>query len=375
MLRKKKQLKIFVTGTRGIPNIPGGVEKHCQDLYPLIAQQGYQVIFAVRKSYVKKKISFWKNIQLEPLYSPPYKSFEAIVHTFFAVLKAWQHHADIVHIHAVGPGLLVPFAKLLGLKVVVTNHGPDYHRQKWNKVAKIVLQLGEFLGAKFADEVIVISQTIKDIIAARYKREAHMIYNGVTMPIITKDSDFLKNLNITPGNYLVAVARFVPEKGLDLLVKAFQKINKEIKLVIAGDADHETDYSRHLKKMIDQDKRIVRTGYITGEPLNQLFSHARLFILPSYHEGLPIALLEAMSYGLHVLVSNIDAHLELNLPTKSLFKCGDTEDLKIKIENLLFETVSNDERTEFQQLIKQKYNWQTIAQQTIAVYKKTMIDR
>jgi len=146
-------MKIFVTGTRGIPDIPGGVEKHCQELYPLIADQGHEVYVATRTPYVKQKQGQWKNIHLCHIYAPRTKSTEAIVHTFLAVIKAWQIKADIVHIHAVGPGLMVPFAKLLGLKVVVTNHGPDYDRQKWGQAARMMLRIGEYLGAGFADGV------------------------------------------------------------------------------------------------------------------------------------------------------------------------------------------------------------------------------
>jgi len=152
-------MKVFVTGTRGIPDIPGGVEKHCQELYPLIASGGHEIILATRKSYVKNRIDKWQGVKLSHIFSPHKKSLEAIIHTFLAVIKARFLNADIIHIHAVGPGLIVPLARLLGLKVVVTNHGPDYDRQKWGRSAKVILRLGEWLSGCFAHEVIVI---IKD---------------------------------------------------------------------------------------------------------------------------------------------------------------------------------------------------------------------
>ena len=365
-------MKIFVTGTRGIPDIPGGVEKHCQELYPLIAKMGYEVLVATRKPYVLKKCDKWKNVGLIHIYSPVTKSFEALVHTFLAVLKAKILKADIIHIHAVGPGLMVPFAKMIGLKVVVTNHGPDYNRQKWGITGKIMLRLGEYLGGKFADSVIVISAVIQNIVSKRCKRNSCIIYNGVPLPEPSEQIDYLKKINVKPGKYLIAVSRFVPEKGLDLLVEAFQRIDTDCKLVIAGDADHETRYSKHLKQVIDQNENIIRTGYITGEPLNQLFSHARLFVLPSYHEGLPIALLEAMSYGLSVLVSDIPANLEVDLPKERFFKCGNADDLETKMEKLLGIDIFENEKTKNKLQIVQKYNWQKIAKQTVKVYEKTM---
>ncbi|MCP3945128.1 MAG: glycosyltransferase family 4 protein [Desulfobacteraceae bacterium] len=365
-------MRIFVTGTRGIPDVPGGVEKHCQELYPLIADMGNDVIIATRKPYIKKKYKLWKNIRLTHIYAPRAKSFEAIVHTLLAVIKARSLKADIIHIHAIGPGLMVPFAKLLGLKVVVTNHGPDYDRQKWGRVAKAMLHLGEYLGGKFADNIIVISSIIQKIIRQRCKKKSHIIYNGVPRPKLSKQIDFLEKIGVAPQQYIIAVSRFVPEKGLDLLIKAFQMLNTKHKLVIAGDADHETKYSQSLKQMIDQDNKIIRTGYITGEPLNQLFTHAGLFVLPSFHEGLPIALLEAMSYGLCVLASDIPANLEIDLRADHFFKCGDVDILKEKMEHLLDQTILEKEKNDFQYEIDEKYNWIKIAEQTIKVYKKTL---
>lgn len=363
-----KAMRIFVTGTRGIPDIPGGVEKHCQELYPLIANMGHEVHVATRTPYVKERQGQWKNINLRHIYAPRKKSFEAIVHTFLAIINAWKLKVDIVHIHAVGPGLMAPFAKLLGLTVVVTNHGPDYDRQKWGRSAKIMLQAGEYLGGRFSDAVIVISRVIQDIIRKRCHKTAHIIYNGMPLPALSKDTDFIDRIGVEPGKYLLAVSRFVPEKGLDLLIKAFQLSGSSCKLVIAGDADHETDYSRHLKQMIDADDHIIRTGYVTGEPLNQLFTHAGLFVLPSFHEGLPIALLEAMSYGLSVLVSDIPANLEVGLSRERYFKCGDIDDLKKKITHHLSNPITMDEKSLFRTQIKEKYNWDLIAAQTVKVY-------
>jgi len=157
----------------------------------------------------------------------------------------------------------------MGLKVVVTNHGPDYDRQKWGRAAKFVLRLGEKMGGIYANEVIVISNVIANIIRERCHRESNLIYNGVNLPDKSKGTDFLSGIGAEPGKYILAVARFVPEKGLHDLIDAFKAMESDYKLVIAGDADHETEYSRDLKQMADEDDRIIMTGYITGEPLNQ----------------------------------------------------------------------------------------------------------
>lgn len=366
-------MKIFVTGTRGVPDIPGGVEKHCQELYPLIAAQGHEVLLATRKPYVSGGFrESWQGVRLVHTYAPHKKSLEAIVHTLLAVLKARLEQPNILHIHAVGPGLMVPFARLLGLRVVVTNHGPDYDRQKWGGMAKAMLRLGEYLGGKFANEVIVISQVIEEIVRTRCSRESNLIYNGVPLPEKSEGTDFIGQIGTGPGKYVVAVSRFVQEKGLDILVRAFEGVDGDYRLVIAGDADHETDYSRKLKQMIAANPRVIHTGYITGEKLRQVFSHARLFVLPSFHEGLPIALLEAMSYGLAVLVSDIPANLEVGLPPERYFECGNQEDLRMKMATLLATGLSEVQSRDMRLRVAEKYNWLKIAEETIGVYEQAL---
>ena len=363
-------MKIFVTGTRGIPDIPGGVEKHCQELYPLIAAKGHQVTVSTRKPYVTNRTDTWQGVHLLHIFAPRMKSLEAIIHTFFSIINARFYNPDIIHIHAVGPGLMVPFARLIGLKVVVTNHGPDYERQKWGWAAKIMLRLGEYLGGRYANQVIVISKVIAGIIRQRCGRESNLIYNGVQIPKRSEKKDFLVQKGIMPNNYILALARFVPEKGLHDLLEAFKQFDGDFQLVIAGDADHPTEYSRNLKRMSVENERVILSGFITGEELNQVFSNARLFVMPSYHEGLPIALLEAMSYDLPVLVSDIAANKEINLRPERFFKCGDIADLREKLTLLLEKGLPEEEMKEYRQQIAEKYNWQIIAEQTVNVYEK-----
>lgn len=365
-------MKIFVTGTRGIPDIPGGIEKHCQELYPLIVEMGHEVILATRTPYVKNPKPDWRGVQLAHIFVPRKKNMEAIIHTILSVVKARRMKADLVHIHAIGPALMVPLARILGMKVVFTNHGPDYNRNKWGKSAKVILRLGEYLGGKFSNEVIVISKVIADIIKQRCGRKSCLIYNGVPRPEKAISTSFLDTLNITPGKYIIAVARFVPDKGLHDLLEAFKRIDTDYQLVLAGDADHETEYSEKLKKMAAADSRVILTGYITGENLNQIFSHAGLFVMPSYHEGLPIALLEAMSYDLPVLVSDIPANKEIEINKDRFFQCGNVEELAEKFLLLLGRGLSDTEKAHFQSQIAEKYNWPGIAKQTVRVYEKVL---
>ena len=361
-------MKIFVTGTRGVPDIPGGVEQHCQMLYPLIAQSNHEVHISRRTPYITDRRDQWNGIVLHNIYAPKSKALEAIIHTFLSVLKARQLKVDVVHIHAVGPALLVPFARLLGLKVVFTDHGPDYDRQKWGRFAKSILMLGEYLGGKYASANIVISNVIRQILLQRCNAESRIIYNGVAVNEPSTDSSYLEKLGITTDDYILAVARFVPEKGLHDLIAAYAATDTPMKLVLAGDADHEDDYSLSLKQKA-RENGVVLTGYITGDELHQIYSHARLFVLPSYHEGLPIALLEALSYGLNVLVSDIPANLEVDLDRSHYFKCGDIPDLTDRLGYHLASTVDEAYYQQIRKLLYEKYNWSKIALETIDVYK------
>ena len=365
-------MKIFVTGTRGIPDIPGGVESHCQQLYPLIVGMNHEVMICRRNSYITEPLSEWSGIKLVDCFSPRKKSIEAIVHTFLAIIEAKKWGADIVHIHAVGPAILVPFARLLGMKVVMTNHGPDYDRQKWGKLARFILKLGEKLGGIYANEVIVISEVIRKIIKERCNRDSNLIYNGVIIPELNAKTGYITNQGLTAKNYILAVARFVPEKGLHDLINAFNQLDLDCHLVIAGDSDHKDKYSESLKELAAQNPKIMLTGYITGSKLDEIFTHAKLFVLPSYHEGLPIALLEALSYGLPSLVSDIPANKEVKLPEKNYFRCGDIADLAHQILESWNTPFTIEDMENTREFVRKKYNWETIACQTVMVYKKVM---
>lgn len=361
-------MKIVVTGTRGIPNIMGGVETHCEELFPRIAKRGFDVTVIRRTDYVKDDLKEWNGVKLVNIDSPKKKSFEAIIHTFRAINEAKRLKADIIHIHAIGPALLVPYAKMLGMKVVFTHHGPDYDRDKWGFAAKTMLKLGERMGCMFADEVIVISDVIRNLIKRKYNRTSHvhLIYNGVSQPEICDYPEYFNELGIEKGKYILGMCRFVPEKNLHHLVEAFTKVKsrnevEDIKLVLAGDTDFEDDYSRNLKEMARKNG-VVLTGFIKGKKLHSLLTNCLCYCLPSSHEGLHIALLEAMSYGVKVIVSDIPANKEVGLPESDYFPVGNVDALTEKLK-----TVVNQPLQHIDYDMK-KYDWEKIADQVRDVY-------
>ena len=366
MKSKKKRLKILITGTRGIPGIQGGIETHCEELYPRIVPRGCHVTITRRTPYVKDNVHTYKKVVLKDLYAPRSKGFEAIIHTIISTYYARCAGFECIHIHGIGPSLCVLFARLLGLKVVVTHHGSDYKRQKWGLVSRIILRAGEFLGVTFAHRVIAVSLAIRKRLQIMYGRtDIDYIPNGVVIHKKVKDDSFLKEWDLKKKEYILAVGRFVPEKGFHDLIAAYGKMKKTpMRLVIAGDADHETEYSRKLRLMGDQ-YGCVLPGFVPREILAQLYSHTRLFILPSYHEGLPIALLEALSFGADVLVSDISAHREFSLEPSSYFRPGDIPGLTKKIEDKLMIPCPLEQRDK----LLTPYDWDIIAEKTYMVYR------
>ena len=351
-----------MTGTRGIPSVMGGVETHCEGLCPRLAALGTDITVVRRSAYVSDGLTEWEGVRLKDIKSPKVKALEAIVHTYRAVNYAARVHADIIHIHAIGPALMTPYAKLRGLRVVVTHHGPEYERDKWGGAARAMLRLGERLAVRYADDLIVISEVIRKLVRDKYGRtkRIYTIPNGVPACVRCDDEAYFRELGIEPGKYILGMCRFVPEKRLQDLVEAVRGL-EGYRLVLAGDADFEDAYSRKLKS----DARAagaVLPGFVTGDRRRALLTHAACFVLPSSHEGLPIALLEAMSYGLKVVVSDIPANLETGLSPDSYFRCRDVEDLRRKLEARL----SDKEEPDYDM---SPYRWDSIAERVYRIYE------
>ncbi len=366
-----KPLTIAVIGTRGFPGVQGGVETHCMELYTRIAAMGHHVTVFTRTPYIpaQQRRSEYEDVRLIHVWCPRLKSMEAIVHSFRSLWKAWRIKPDILHIHAVGPALIMPFARLLGLRPVMTHHGPDYKRAKWGKVAKIVLKLGERLGVGFAWRIITIGPEIAGHIQKLYGRTPVIIPNGVTIPEPLPPGETLEKWDLAPGNYVFTACRFVPEKGLTDLIRAYGMMkNPGFKLVIAGDADHETEYSRDVKTMAAETPGVVLTGFISGQPLTELFSSAGLFVLPSYYEGLPISLLEALSYGLPVLAGDIPACRQVELPAHRFIPPGDIPGWSAGLKTAMDEGITHEEKDVQLNMIRTKYSWDRIAYETVEVY-------
>ena len=361
-------MRVVVLGIRGIPNVEGGIETHAEHLYPRLAAMGCEVDVLVRSPFVPPQQRSFGPIRLRRIWSPTTAGLEALGHSILGVLYAGFARPDVLHIHAVGPALATPIARLLGLKVVVTHHGPDYDRDKWGALARWVLRLGERLGMRYANARIAISQVIVDLIRTKYGRDAILIPNGVLPAEPSADSDHVRGFGLEPGRYFLHVGRMVPEKRQLDLVKAYQAVLPSAwKLVLVGRLTDET-YPR-IVRMAAQSEGVVLTGFLTGMPLHQVYSHAGAFVLPSSHEGLPIAMLEALSYGLPVLASDIPANRAVGLESDSYFPLGDLHTLARKMTDLTSMPYDAEARRTRQRWVAERFDWDAVAEQTLAVYK------
>lgn len=359
----------MVTGLRGIPDIMGGVESVCEELMPRLAALGLDITVARRREYTgeSSELKEWRGVKLIDIPTPRRKALEAIIHTYLAIRGARRGGYDTVHIHAIGPALLAPLAHAMGLRVIFTHHGFDYERAKWGFAARTALKMGERLGCRWADEIIVISEGIRQAVERKYGRTqgVHLIYNGAPKAQPCSLPEYFEELGIEEGKYVLAACRFVPEKNLHQLVEAFGLLHPEgYKLVLAGDADFEDDYSRGLKAEARR-RGVVLPGFVHGAEKEALLTHAACYCLPSSHEGLPIALLEAMAYGLPVVVSDIPACREVGLEEECYFPCGDVEAMGRR----LGEQLEKATRTPRRQYDMRAYDWDHIAEQTAAVYR------
>jgi len=354
--------------------VQGGVETHAENLYAELAQMGCKVEVVVRdRSQPLDNPKVWKGIRFTRLWAPRNKRFEAIAHTLFGVIYAAWKRPDVLHIHAIGPALLTPLARLFGLNVVVTHHGADYERQKWGRVAKQLLRLGESYGMRFAHQRIVISHGIRSSVARKYACDSVLIPNGVKMPDVPDSAAALEHFRLVAGKYVLLVSRLVPEKRHTDLIEAFALARLHgWKLVLVGAADHPDAYARLVLAAAASNDDVVCTGFQSGLALRELYAHAGMFALPSSHEGLPIALLEALSYGLPSIASDIPANREVINPRVQLFQMGNIEALA---EQLRRQSLSKPDRAgaiTAKRILADTYRWNTIARDTRRVYESAL---
>lgn len=370
-------MKIAMIGHKRIPSREGGVEIVVEELSTRLVKNGHQVDVYNRKGKnvqdknvdkEKKKLKAYKGIKLITIPTINKKGIDALLYSFFATIKALFGRYDIIHYHAEGPCAMLWIPHLFGIKTVATIHGLDWQRSKWGGLATKYIKFGEKIAAKYADEIIVLSKSVQKYFKDTYNRETNFIPNGVNKPEIKEANIIKQKLGLEKDNYILFLARIVPEKGLHYLIEAYKQINTDKKLVIAGGASHTNNYLEKIKDMVKDDDRIIMTGFVQGQELEELYSNCYLYCLPSDVEGMPISLLEAMSYGCNCLVSNIEENIQVTGKYATIFEKGNVIDLKEKIENIL----NKDEKLNKEKVSNyavEKYNWDKVVKDTEKLLK------
>jgi glycosyltransferase involved in cell wall biosynthesis len=365
-------MKLAMIGLRGIPAKSGGVENVVEHLAPLLVELGAEVTVYCRNPYCKERPSSFKGVKLKYLPTLNLRETEALSHSLLSSFNAMFKDYDLVHYHAMANGPFAILPRAVGKKTIVTLHGLDWEREKWGPLAKAYLKLSERIICAFPNKVISVSNKIKDYYKEKYDKDIIYIPNGVDIAKPRPISN-LKRFGLRRDNYILFLSRIVPEKGIHYLIKAFKGIKTDLKLVIAGDATHTEKYFEELKALAKGDKRIIFTGALYDEKKTEAFSNARFFVLPSTIEGMPIVLLEAMSFGLCPLTSDIEENLEVIGELGFSFKSRDVNDLKKKLEFM----INNPSKAKKQgalckELVKSKYQWKSIAQQTYNIYEEVL---
>ncbi len=372
-------MKIAMIGQKRIPSREGGVEVVVEELSTRMVKKGHQVTcynrkgkHALDKNIKFEKIKEYKGVKMKSVITIDIKGLSALSSSFFSTIRATLAKYDVLHFHAEGPCFWLWIPKFFSKKrLIVTIHGLDWQRAKWGGIATRIIKFGEKQAVKYADEIIVLSKSVQKYFLENYNRKTNYIPNGVNIPIIRSAKIISKKYNLKKDDYVLFLGRIVPEKGVHYLIKAFTSINTEKKLVIAGGASDTDDYFNELRKSTKSNDNIIFTGFVQGKVLEELYSNAYLYCLPSDVEGMPLSLLEAMSYGNCCLTSNIDECAEVVQNHGITFKKSDADDLKIKLINLLENTdIVKKKKKESQSYVIENYNWNSIVDNTLTLYEE-----
>ncbi|UZP67619.1 glycosyltransferase family 4 protein [Desulfovibrio mangrovi] len=364
-------MKIAVLGLRSIGGeCSGGIERHVQELSTRMVALGHEVTVFCRKQYNNVGTEF-KGVRLVNRPAMYSKHLEAITHTGLAVPSTLVGY-DVVHFHATGPSLLSWVPRLAGVSTVVTVHGLDFLRAKWGRFASMVLRAGAWTSANSPSSTIVVSQALQSYYKQEFNCDAFYIPNGIDSPELMP-LKMLARFGVDPGRYILSLGRLVPEKGIHYLLEAFRQIDTDLKLLIVGGGSHSDGYFDKLKTIAGNDSRIVFTGPLYGEEKAEAYSNAKMFVIPSDLEGMPIAMLEAMSYGCPTLSSDIPECKEvvggLDEGLCLSFESGNVVDLKRTIEVMIRMDNLNEIGMSGREHVISSYNWDMIVDQTLDVYR------
>ena len=372
----QKKLKICMIGHKRIPSREGGIEIVVEELATRMVALGHEVTCYNRgghhvsgKEFDQQKNKEYKGIKLKTVFTLNVKGIAAMSASVFGGIRAALGNYDVVHFHAEGPCAMLWLPKLFGKRCVATIHGLDHQRAKWGKIASTYIMLGEKCAVKFADEIIVLSEGVQKYFEETYGRKTRFIPNGVNRPEIKPAELITEKYGLTKDSYILFLGRLVPEKGIRYLIEAFKDVQTDKKLVIAGGSSDTDEFANELKELAKGDARILFTGFVQGQELEELYSNAYVYTLPSDLEGMPLSLLEAMSYGNCCLVSDIAECAEVVEDKAVTFVKSNVGELKEKLQMLFnYPNIVAKYKGKAGRFICEKYNWNDVVDCTMELY-------
>ena len=378
MKHDRKQLNIVMLGHKRMPSREGGVEIVVEELSTRMVASGQKVTCLNRagrhvsgEEFHTAALSEFQGVRIKTVPTLEKKGWAAMTASVTGALVAAFGRYDVVHFHAEGPCAMLWLPKLFGKRCIATVHGLDHQRAKWGKVARAYIMLGEKCAVKFADEIIVLSKGVQQYFRDTYGRETVMIPNGVSKAEIREADEIKKRYGLEKDSYILFLGRLVPEKGITYLIDAFREVHTDKKLVIAGGGSDTADFAEELKARAAEDDRVLFTGFVQGRLLEELYSNAYVYVLPSDLEGMPLSLLEAMSFGNCCVTSDIEECASVTEDHGLTFPKGNVEALGILLQHLCDDPeLVKQYQDGAMAYITAKYSWDDVVKQTLELYHK-----
>jgi glycosyltransferase involved in cell wall biosynthesis len=376
--KNRGKLNICMLGHKRIPSREGGIEIVVEELSTRMVKLGHNVSCYNRRGhhvsgreFDSKELREYKGVKLLSVITIERKGLAAMTSSAFASIRAAFGRYDVVHYHAEGPCAMLWLPKLFGKRCVATIHGLDWSREKWKKgFGAKYIKFGEKVAAKYADEIIVLSKSVQKYFKKVYRRETLFIPNGVSRPVVRPAEITKERWNLEKDSYILFLGRLVPEKGIRYLVRAYREIKTDKKLIIAGGASDTDSFMKEIQDLAEGDERIIFTGFVQGKTLDELYSNAYIYVLPSDLEGMPLSLLEAMSYGNCCVVSDIAECAEVVEDKAVIFKKSSVMDLRDKLQMLCDNVaVVRNYKDKAADFICEKYKWDNVTEKTERLYR------
>lgn len=369
-------MRIAMLGHKRVPSREGGIEIVVEELATRMAAMGHEVTCYNRgghhvsgKEYGTTDLKAYKGVQIKTVPTLDKKGLAAMTASITGAIVAAFGKYDVVHFHAEGPCAMLWLPKLFGKRCVATIHGLDHQRAKWGKFARTYIMLGEKCAARFADEIIVLSEGVQKYFKDTYNRETVFIPNGVTKPEIREANRISEQFGLEKDSYILFLGRLVPEKGIHYLIEAYKNLRTDKKLVIAGGISDSGEYGAHLKELAGDHPNILFTGFVQGRMLEELYSNAYVYVLPSDLEGMPLSLLEAMSYGNCCVTSDIEECANVMGDHGVTFPKSSVIALAEVLQRLCDEPKTVVcYKSQAAEYITKAYNWSDVVKRTLDIY-------